>query len=207
MLYTCFVDFKKAFNSVWRDALLNKIHKIGINGQFLQILKSIYSTTTKSLIYHEFLSPKFISNVGVKQGDPLSTILFNLYINDLPNIFEGEDNYPISINNNNAICLKYADDLVLMSTSKDVLQSCLEKLSIYCEKWKLELNIKKTKTVIFNRQGSLIKKHKFYFKSNHLEAVKEYKYLGFTFSCSGSTTPGITNLINQVKKAWFAIRS
>ena len=46
---------------------------------------------------------------------------------------------------------------------------------------------KKTKIVIFNRQGSLIKKHKFYFKSNHLEAVKEYKYLGFTFSCSGST--------------------
>ena len=80
MLYTCIVDFKKAFDSVWRDALLNKIHKIDINGQFLQILKSIYSTTTNSLIYHEFLSPKFISNVGVKQGDPLSTILFNLYM-------------------------------------------------------------------------------------------------------------------------------
>ena len=94
-----------------------------------------------------------------------------------------------------------------MSTSKDGPQSCLEKLSIYYEKWKLELNIKKTKIVIFNRQGSLIKKHKFYFKSNHLEAVKEDKYLGFTFSCSGATTPGITNLINQAKKAWFAIRS
>ena len=96
MLYTCFVDFKKAFDSVWRDALVNMIHKIGIKGQFLQILKSICSTTTNSLIYHEFLSPKFIINVGVKQGDPLSTILFNLYINDLPNIFEGEDNYSIS---------------------------------------------------------------------------------------------------------------
>ena len=66
---------------------------------------------------------------------------------------------------------------------------------------------KKTKIVIFNRQGSLIKKHKFYFKSNHLEAVKEDKYLGFTCSCSGSTTPGITNLISQAKKAWFAISS
>ena len=86
-----------------------------------------------------------------------------------------------------------------MSTSKDDLQICIEKLSIYCEKWKLELNIKKTKIVIFN--------HKFYFKSNHREVVKEYKYLGFTFSCSGSTIPGITNLINQAKKAWFAIRS
>ena len=108
MLYTCFVDFKKAFDSVCRDALLNKIHKIGINGQFLQILKSIYSTTTNSLIYHEFLSPKFISNVGVKQGDLLSAILFNLCINDF------------SINNNNVNCLKYAADLVLMSTSKDL---------------------------------------------------------------------------------------
>ena len=97
MLYRCFVDFKKAYDSVWRDTLLNMIHKIGIKGQFLQILKSIYSTKTNSLIYHKFFSPKFIINVGVKQGDPLTTILFNLYINDLPNIFEGEDNYPISI--------------------------------------------------------------------------------------------------------------
>ena len=43
------------------------------------------------------------------------------------------------------------------------------------------------KVILFNRQGSLIKKHSFLFKSNNIEVTKQYKYLGFNFSCSGST--------------------
>ena len=50
-----------------------------------------------------------------------------------------------------------------MSTSKNGLQHCLDELDLYCDKWKLQINIKKTKIVLFNRQGSLIKKHKFQF--------------------------------------------
>ena len=206
ILYTCFVDFQKAFDSVWRKALIQKLEQTGINGHFLQIIKSIYETTTNSLIFHELLSPKFTSNTGVKQGDTLSTILFNLYINDLPNIFKSDKSDPISIENTQINCLKYADDLIIMSTSKNGLQHCLNELDLYCDKWKLQINTKKTKVVLFNRQGSLIKKHKFHFKQKDIEIVREYKYLGFVFACSCSTTIGINNLINQAKKAWFAIR-
>ena len=206
ILYTCFVDFQKAFDSVWRKALIQKLEQTGINGHFLQIIKSIYETTTNSLIFQELLSPKFTSNTGVKQGDALSTILFNLYINDLPNIFKSDNSDPISIENTQINCLKYADDLIIMSTSKNGLQHCLNELDLYCDKWKLQINTKKTKVVLFNRQGSLIKKHKFHFKQKDIEIVREYKYLGFIFACSCSTTTGITNLINQAKKAWFTIR-
>ena len=82
ILFLCFVDFSKAFDSMWRRALIEKLRKIGINGPFLQVIESIYNTTTNSLIYNDSLTPKFISNIGVKQGDTLSTILVNLYIND-----------------------------------------------------------------------------------------------------------------------------
>ena len=60
-----------------------------------------------------------------------------------------------------------------MSTSKNGLQHCLDELDLYCDKWKLQINIKKTKIVLFNRQGSLIKKHKFQFKQNDIEIVRE----------------------------------
>ena len=158
ILFTCFVDFTKAFDSIWRSALMNKLQTIGINGHFLQIIKSIYNTTTNSLIYKGSLTSKFMSNVGVKQGDTLSTILFNLYINDLPKIFAFNGNDPISLKTTNISCLKYADDLIIMSTSHDGLQKCLDKLEIYCKTWKLDLNTKKTKILLFNRQGSVIKK-------------------------------------------------
>ena len=205
-LYTCFVDFSKAFDSIWREGLIKKISKIGLHGKFLNIIKSIYCTTTNSIIYGDKLSETFGSNKGVKQGDTLSTILFNLYINDLPEVFNFNGNNPITIGNTNISCLKYADDLIIMSTSPHALQKCIAGLEQYCIKWKLEVNLKKTKIMIFNKQGSLIKKHIFYYKKKIIENVKEYKYLGFTFSCSGSDKIGISNLLKQAKKAWYAIR-
>ena len=93
-----------------------------------------------------------------------------------------------------------------MSTSPESLQKCISKLEQYCIKWKLEVNLKKTKIMIFNKQGSLIKKYNFFYKNTAIENVKEYKYLGFIFSCSGSDNVGINNLLKQAKKAWFAIR-
>ena len=103
-------------------------------------------------------------------------------------------------------CLIYADNLVIMSTSAEGLQECLNKLATYCSKWKLQVNLKKTKIIIFNRQGSLIKKNSFLFMSNNIEVTKQYKYLGFIFSCSGSTIVWVRNLINQAQKAWFSIK-
>ena len=92
-----------------------------------------------------------------------------------------------------------------MSTSAEGLQQCPNKLATYCNKWKLQVNLKK-KVILFNRQGSLITKQSFLFKSNNIEVTKQCKYLGFIFSCSGSTIAGITNLINQARKAWFSIK-
>ena len=93
-----------------------------------------------------------------------------------------------------------------MSTSPESLQKCISKLEQYCIKWKLQVNLKKTKIMIFNKQGSLIKKYKFYFNNNIIENVKEYKYLGFTFTCSGLDNKGKCNLLKQAKKAWYAIK-
>ena len=44
-LYTCFIDFKKAFDSVWHDGLFREVENIGINGNILDLIKSIYKKT------------------------------------------------------------------------------------------------------------------------------------------------------------------
>ena len=41
-LYTCFIDFSKAFDTVWRDALFYKLLKMGIGGPFAKLLKNMY---------------------------------------------------------------------------------------------------------------------------------------------------------------------
>ena len=48
-VYACFVDFRKAFDSVWHDGLLYKLLKINIRGNFCNVIKSLYSNSTSSV--------------------------------------------------------------------------------------------------------------------------------------------------------------
>ena len=79
-VFVCFVDFKKAFDSVWRQALLFKLLDKGIGGNFYKIIKHIYSNTKYSYKSSNFYSNPFMANSGVKQGDNLSPTLFNIFI-------------------------------------------------------------------------------------------------------------------------------
>ena len=45
-IYACFVDFRKAFDSVWHDGLLYKLSKINVQGKFYSVIKSLYSKST-----------------------------------------------------------------------------------------------------------------------------------------------------------------
>ena len=82
----------------------------------------------------------FSTKIGLKQGDVLSTLLFNLYINDLPNFSNKENNTEadqphipkldnVTINN-----ILFADDLTILSWSKYDLQKKISNLENYCEK-------------------------------------------------------------------------
>ena len=210
-LYTCFVDFRKAYDTICRDSLLHKLRGVGVEGKMLKLLKSMYSTTEVSLIYQNYLTDSFPTTVGLKQGDLLSTIFFNLYINDLPTYLSSmqkkysPEKTPM-LNEAEISSLLFADDLVILALTKEDLQEKLQILEDYCDKWGLEVNIKKTKIMIFNKQGSVIRKHQFFYKNQALETAKQYTYLGFTFVPSGSKTVGIDNLISKGKKAWFSIQ-
>ena len=74
--------------------------------------------------------------------------------------------------------LLYADNLVILSRSKTGLQNCLNALSLYCDKWKLKINPKKTKIMIFQKHPKKSIDIKFNKGSQSIEIVQEYTYLG-----------------------------
>ena len=151
-------------------------------------------------------TPAFSTSAGVKQGCALSPILFSLYINDLVNIFD-DNCEPALLGEKKTNCLLYADDLVLMSESADGLQNSLNKLNAYCKFWNLQVNIKKTSVMIFNKTGKMIYKNKFVIDNNSITIVNEYKYLGLLFKPSGSFSHAVINLMNKAKKAMFSLKS
>ena len=100
----------------------------------------------------------------------------------------------------------FADDLAIFPLSKEDLQKRILILEQYSNEWGLELNLSKTKIMIFNKQGATIRKFKFYFQGQEIEIVKQYTCLGFTFIPSGKKHKGIENLINKAKKSWFILQ-
>ena len=99
----------------------------------------------------------------------------------------------------------FADDLVLISETAEGLQNSLDKIRSYCEKWLLTINSDKTKIMIFNKPGKLIK-DKFTLGNVPIENANSYTYLGLVFVPSGSFKPAMEALCKKASKAMFKLR-
>ena len=150
-LYVCFVDFKKAFDSVWRSAMFLKLQNKEIQGKFYNILHDMYSNTLYSCKYQNIFTKPFFANQGVKQGDSLSPTLFNIFVDDIGKYFDTNLTSAVNLNGQKMNHLLYADDLLLISESADGLQNSLDSLQKYSTEWKLDVNLKKTKIIIFSK--------------------------------------------------------
>ena len=126
-LFVCFIDFRKAFDSVWRDALMYKLLKANVGGMFGKLIRNIYSTSSVQIKLNDGLTDAFHDNIGVKQGCVLSPTLFKVFINDLPDIFTDKCQ-PVSLFNKKVNSLMFADDVVLTSESEEGLQHALNEL-------------------------------------------------------------------------------
>ena len=75
-VFACFVDFRKAYDSIWEKGLFHKLNSNGINGPFLSILKRIYSNSACAFKIGNKHTQFFQCRRGLRQGCPLSPNLF-----------------------------------------------------------------------------------------------------------------------------------
>ena len=203
-VYACFVDFRKAFDTVIHSGLKYKLLKLCIGTKFYNLIKSMYSQSKSCIIMKNSHTEFFDIKLGVKQGDNLSPTLFKIFINDLPEYLLHTPN-PILLNDKEINCLMYADDVILLSLTEVGLQSKLHKLQSFCNDWCLEVNVSKTKILIFNKAGRLIKKE-FRLFDQVLESVSSYRYLGVLFSASGTFSYAQEDLYKKALKAFYKLQ-
>ena len=123
-----------------------------------------------------------ISEIGLKhgQGDNLSPIEFDLFFDDVDDIFDDACDPMLFDTDKHLSHLAFADDLALFSLSKVCLQRCLDNLSNYCKKWGLEMSIKKTKALVINQSGRIPRPKDacFFYNNKLIETVNRFSYLG-----------------------------
>ena len=103
------------------------------------------------------------------------------------------------------ILLLYADDIVIFANNSEDLQNGLDLLHDYCSKWKLTVNINKTKVMIFRKGGLLSRNLAFNYNGVPLEIISQFKYLGIVFTSSGSFSEAQNTLAGQAQKAIFKL--
>ena len=99
----------------------------------------------------------------------------------------------------------YADDLVLISKTKQGLQNLLNTLKVYTENWFMDVNMTKTKCLVFGLRKDI--KTQLYFGSRSLENSGSYTYLGTTFSWNGTFTQATKDLQEKGSKAMYGLLS
>ncbi len=188
-LYTCFVDFKKAFDLVPCPTLWKVLEDRGMGGKILTSLGSMYAADKACVFTQDSPTELFECGNGVKQGCPASPLLFNLYLDELEKLLE-EAAADIDCPRLTGILLAillFADDIALFSYSASGLQKQLDILSSFCAKRGLTVDVKKTKILVFEPRKSSIPS--FIFNGDIIEQVDEFKYLGVMMHCTKAIGP------------------
>ena len=144
-----FIDYEKAFDSVWQSGMIHKLQTEGIKGKFLKVIKSMYSSIRScEMVNQNTMTESSLCNKGIRQGDGLSPVLFSLFMTDLPEYFRVHNCPGVKSGNQSLNCLMYADDLLVISNSPGGLQQSLNVIYKHAQEWKLKVNTKKSNIII-----------------------------------------------------------
>ena len=151
-------------------------------------MKSLYSLASSAVLLNNKVSDYFRTTVGVRQGCLLSTILFNLYVENI--MGETLHNFKSTISFGGRIIsnLRFADDIDLMGGSNDELQELTDRFSNSARKYGMEFSSEKSKVMVNSGDNTTAQLS---MNGQQLEGVMAFKYLGATFTKDGRSTEEI----------------
>ena len=151
-------------------------------------------------------SNTFNSFLGVRQSESLSPLLFSMYVNDMREMLHESGSEGITVDDLKLCLLLYADDSVLIAESRLDLQNSLDSVHDYCQRWKLCVNILKTKIVVFRKGGRLSIDDIWFYGDSILEVVEHLSYSGIMFSSTGKFSGTQQDLADMGLRALFSIQ-
>jgi hypothetical protein len=139
------LDLEKAYDTVWIHVLLTKLISFKFPAYLIHFLHSYLSNRSSSVVVSDDNSAYKFITAGLPQGAVLSPILFSIHTADFPRT-------------SHVHTAMYADDTALYSQSWRIdtisrrLSHAMDRISRYCKRWRLKLNIEKTTATIFTKR-------------------------------------------------------
>jgi hypothetical protein len=178
-LFVTFVDITNAFPSTDHSLLWLTLKELNLMGQYFDWIRALYCHMHYKVVHDGYASEELKLLCGVLISDPLSPLLWNIFMSTL-HLTPGVDDIQIFkqvINH-----LEHTDDIVLASSSPDRLQSHLNQLHDWCKSRRLLINAIKMKILIFGPQPQ--PEPTFFLNGAPLSLEMQYKYIRITFRSS-----------------------
>ncbi|KAK0136738.1 LINE-1 reverse transcriptase [Merluccius polli] len=179
-VHMCFVDLEKAFDRVPRGVLWGVLREYGVSDPLIRAVRSLYDRCQSLVRIAGYKSDLFPVRVGLRQGCPLSPILFIIFMDRISRHSQGVEG--VRFGDLRIGSLLFADDVVLMASSDRDLQLSLDRFAAECEAVGMRISTSKSESMVLNRKrvectlrvGDEI-----------LPQVEEFKYLGVLFTSEG----------------------
>ena len=192
---TVFIDISKAYDKVWIDGLLYKLHHdCQITGSLFYMLRALLVGRTMQVVHDNMISDVHTLTAGVPQGSVLAPLLFLIYIHSLTTSLSP------------SVCQSlFADDIALLPLTSGTaglisLQTALNITTRYALRWKITFSSKKTQ-VLFFRLNSTRKQptpiHHLTLTSFTLVTTRMYTYLGVLLDDRLTFIPHLTQLVHK----------
>ena len=190
-VFFALLDMAKAFDTVSHEAIKEVLRHKGVPQLFINYLMRNYSEGFTKLQHGGWESEKIYPQCGVKQGDPLSPIIFNFVMDEMLKILPEEIGARIDSMKFNAMA--FADDLNLVASTEDGLQQLINIATSFLGECGLRANPAKCrtgalKTVPKEKRVYIDPKCRFKIDSATIPSIdrlEEWTYLGVSFNSGG----------------------
>lgn len=202
-LHTIFLDCSKAFDRVNHNYLCQILEKRKCGENFINFIKT-FLKGKYNIIFNNSKSDQLKIDRGVPQGETLSPFLFILAIDPLLNSINNDENIEgVLIGKNRVKVMAYADDLVLLSTSKEDLLKSLEYVKTYEKASNAKLNEKKSQILSFGDESNRIENIS---DIRQCKVDERVRHLGFYFNHQGLIN-NIDEILDKITRKLKILRN
>ena len=143
-VYICFVDFEKAFDRVNWIRMMEALKSLGIDWKDRRLIKELYLRQEAFIRIESIDSDPGTIGRGVRQGCPMSPLLFSIYTEMMMNEAMEGSNDGVRVGGELIRDVRFADDQGMVDLCEEGLQRTMDRLNKTAKEYNMKINVKKT---------------------------------------------------------------